>query len=162
MSHSHHNHTADSYTIPEAIWTRVRNILGALFLLGWAASLAGLSSNHAQFFQSYLVAFFFAFSIVIGGTLFTMIQHLTGSAWSVPVRRIMETIMMSFPVLALLTLGEGWHNNHHGDQRAAAHGRRWFEIDMTYWMIKGLSMIGLASEIVPVRASMDAKPRQAD
>lgn len=56
--------------------------------------------------------------------------------------------------LALLSWGEGWHNNHHGDQRAAAHGRRWFEIDMTYWMIKGLSLVGLAREIVPARAQM--------
>ncbi len=54
--------------------------------------------------------------------------------------------------VALLSFGEGWHNNHHGDQRAAAHGRRWFEIDMTYWMIRGLALIGLAREIVPVRA----------
>lgn len=53
--------------------------------------------------------------------------------------------------VALLSWGEGWHNNHHGDQRAAAHGRRWFEIDMTYWMIWTLSLVGLARDIVPVR-----------
>jgi sn-1 stearoyl-lipid 9-desaturase len=56
--------------------------------------------------------------------------------------------------LGLIGWGEGWHNNHHGDQRAAAHGRRWFELDLTYMMIKGLSWIGLAREIVPARAEM--------
>ncbi|MBL8240709.1 MAG: hypothetical protein JNM66_25040 [Bryobacterales bacterium] len=103
MSHSHHhNAQQDSYYIPDAIWDRGRNVLGAFFLLGWGAALAGYASNHDQFFQSYLVAFFFAFSIAIGAALFTMIQHLTGSAWSVPVRRIMENIMLSLPVLGLL------------------------------------------------------------
>jgi hypothetical protein len=103
MSHSHHHDAQpDSYIIPDAIWERGRNVIGAMFLLGWAAALAGYASNHDQFFQSYLVAFFFGFSITVGAALFTMIQHLTGSAWSVPVRRIMETIMMSYPVLALL------------------------------------------------------------
>jgi stearoyl-CoA desaturase (delta-9 desaturase) len=61
--------------------------------------------------------------------------------------------------LALLSWGEGWHNNHHGDQRAAAHGRRWFEIDLTYWLIRGLSLVGLAREIVPVKSTMRSDPR---
>ena len=46
----------------------------------------------------------FGFSIAIGAALFTMIQHLTGSAWSVPVRRIMENIMMTLPVGLILFL----------------------------------------------------------
>ena len=50
--------------------------------------------------------------------------------------------------VALLAFGEGWHNNHHGDQRAAAHGRRWFEVDVTYWTIRLLSIVGLARDIV--------------
>lgn len=57
--------------------------------------------------------------------------------------------------VALLSFGEGWHNNHHAHQRAAAHGRRWFEVDLTYLTIKAMSWIGLASQIVrpaePVR-----------
>lgn len=56
--------------------------------------------------------------------------------------------------LAVLSWGEGWHNNHHGDQRAAAHGRRWFELDMTYWMIRVLGWVGLAKEIVHAKAPM--------
>lgn len=102
MSQSHHTANTDSYYLPDALWERGRNVLGALFLLGWVAALAGYASNHDRFFQSYLVAFFFAASIAIGAALFTMIQHLTGSAWSVPVRRLMENIMMSLPVLAIL------------------------------------------------------------
>ncbi len=51
--------------------------------------------------------------------------------------------------VALLAFGEGWHNNHHKDQRAAAHGRRWFELDPTYWTIRLLALVGLARDIVP-------------
>jgi len=50
--------------------------------------------------------------------------------------------------VAMLSFGEGWHNNHHAYQRSAAHGLRWFEIDPTYWMIRALSCVGLASEII--------------
>ena len=53
--------------------------------------------------------------------------------------------------VALLSSGEGWHNNHHSDQRAAAHGRRWFELDLTYWTIRLLSCVGLARDIVTTR-----------
>lgn len=51
--------------------------------------------------------------------------------------------------VSLLSFGEGWHNNHHGDQRAASHGRRWFELDPTYWAILLLAAIGLARDVVP-------------
>jgi stearoyl-CoA desaturase (delta-9 desaturase) len=55
-------------------------------------------------------------------------------------------------LVAVLSAGEGWHNNHHAQQRSAAHGIRWFEIDLTYRTIKLLSRIGLAWDIVePVK-----------
>jgi fatty-acid desaturase len=50
--------------------------------------------------------------------------------------------------VALLSFGEGWHNNHHAHQRSAAHGLRWFEMDMTYWTIRLLGLVGLARDIV--------------
>ena len=50
--------------------------------------------------------------------------------------------------VAIISFGEGWHNNHHAHQRSAAHGLRWYEFDLTYWIIRGLSVVGLASDIV--------------
>jgi len=50
--------------------------------------------------------------------------------------------------VALLSFGEGWHNNHHAYQRSAAHGLRWFEFDLTYWTIRLLGLMGLARDIV--------------
>jgi len=49
--------------------------------------------------------------------------------------------------VALLGFGEGWHNNHHKQQGSASHGMRWFELDMTYWIIVLLSWVGLAWNI---------------
>jgi hypothetical protein len=59
--------------------------------------------------------------------------------------------------VALLSFGEGWHNNHHADQRSAAHGQRWFEFDLTYWVIRLLGVLGLAWQIMEPRKSIVAK-----
>ena len=50
--------------------------------------------------------------------------------------------------VALLSFGEGWHNNHHAHQRSAAHGLRWFEFDITYLTIRLLAALGLAWDVV--------------
>jgi len=57
-------------------------------------------------------------------------------------------------LVALLTYGEGWHNNHHADARAARNGHRWYEIDVTYYLIRLMKVFGLAYDIVPVRLSI--------
>lgn len=53
--------------------------------------------------------------------------------------------------VALLTVGEGWHNNHHEDPSAATVQHRWWEIDISYYEIKFLELIGLASDVIPPR-----------
>jgi stearoyl-CoA desaturase (delta-9 desaturase) len=54
--------------------------------------------------------------------------------------------------VALLTSGEGWHNNHHADPRAVRHGHRWWELDPIFWVIRGLEAVGLARDVVRPRA----------
>ena len=49
--------------------------------------------------------------------------------------------------VALLTYGEGWHNNHHAYQTSARHGLRWWEIDMTYLAIRAMKMCRIAYNI---------------
>jgi stearoyl-CoA desaturase (delta-9 desaturase) len=53
--------------------------------------------------------------------------------------------------VALLTVGEGWHNNHHEDPSAATVQHRWWEFDLSYYEIKFLEKLGLASDIIPTR-----------
>jgi stearoyl-CoA desaturase (delta-9 desaturase) len=50
-------------------------------------------------------------------------------------------------LVAILTSGEGWHNNHHADPRSARHGHRWWEIDLIYGFVRGLEMVGLATHV---------------
>ncbi len=49
--------------------------------------------------------------------------------------------------VALLTGGEGWHNNHHAHPVSASHGMAWYEVDVNYWGIRMLGLLGLASRI---------------
>lgn len=49
---------------------------------------------------------------------------------------------------AILTYGEGWHNNHHAHPNVAPAGQHWWEIDMTMWAIKALQSLGLAKKVV--------------
>jgi stearoyl-CoA desaturase (delta-9 desaturase) len=50
-------------------------------------------------------------------------------------------------LVALLTFGEGWHNNHHAHPTSARHGLAWYEIDMTWMTIWLLKMLGLARSV---------------
>jgi len=49
--------------------------------------------------------------------------------------------------VALLTFGEGWHNNHHAYQASAQHGLRWWEVDITWLTIRLLQTVGLATKV---------------
>jgi fatty-acid desaturase len=57
-------------------------------------------------------------------------------------------------LVALIAHGEGWHNNHHADPRSAAHGHRWWEFDMSYWVIRMLEAVGLARDVVRPRQKL--------
>jgi stearoyl-CoA desaturase (delta-9 desaturase) len=56
-------------------------------------------------------------------------------------------------VLALLTFGEGWHNNHHFSMNSCRQGYRWWEFDLTYSLLKVLSWVGIARDLRPFRVS---------
>jgi stearoyl-CoA desaturase (delta-9 desaturase) len=62
--------------------------------------------------------------------------------------------------LALITFGEGWHNNHHRFPGAARQGLRWWEYDMTYYGLSLLSWLGLVHDLRPYPASVRAVRRQ--
>jgi stearoyl-CoA desaturase (delta-9 desaturase) len=57
--------------------------------------------------------------------------------------------------VALVSYGEGWHNNHHAYPRMAMHGHRWWEIDMTYAAIRLLKLCGLAWDVVDYKHRHD-------
>ena len=55
-------------------------------------------------------------------------------------------------LLALITFGEGWHNNHHFYPGSTKQGFKWWEIDITYYLLKGLQFCGIVWDIRPVPA----------
>jgi len=61
--------------------------------------------------------------------------------------------------LALLTFGEGWHNNHHFFPGSVRQGFRWWEIDVTYYGLRVMSWLGLVHDLKPIPAWVAARAR---
>jgi stearoyl-CoA desaturase (delta-9 desaturase) len=62
--------------------------------------------------------------------------------------------------VALLTFGEGWHNNHHAHPTSARHGLRWYEFDLTWIQIRSLELLGLVKSVKVPKLDLSAKPRE--
>ncbi|MEZ5364266.1 MAG: acyl-CoA desaturase [Bryobacterales bacterium] len=62
-------------------------------------------------------------------------------------------------LLALITLGEGWHNNHHHYPGSTRQGFYWWEIDLTYYGLRCLEALGLVWDLRPVPARVLARNR---
>jgi hypothetical protein len=67
--------------------------------------------------------------------------------------------------VAIITSGEGWHNNHHAEPNSASNQRHWWEIDLTYLLLRLLVLLGLAWDVqlpkqppVPAAALGSASP----
>jgi hypothetical protein len=101
MSQSHHTHE-DNYQMEVSRWTSGRNTLAFVALISIVGCIAGYFIDRPRFFQSYTVAFAFTTFIGLGAFFFVMVQFLTGSAWSVTMRRIMENVMITIPVGLIL------------------------------------------------------------
>lgn len=133
-------------------WVPQFFLAGLLFVLGqWVAPLVGLGAQG----MTWLI-----WGVCVRAVLVYHITWFVNSASHTWGYRNFETDDRSTNLwwVALLGFGEGWHNNHHAQQRSAAHGMRWWEFDMTYRTIKLLKLVGLASNIVePQPIPTDAK-----
>jgi stearoyl-CoA desaturase (delta-9 desaturase) len=113
-------------------------LLGGLIGQSWEAALTGLLWG--------------------GAVRIFLVHHVTWSINSIchffGTRRY-ETDDMSTNVfwLALPSLGESWHHNHHAFPRSASHGLRWWEIDLSAVVIGGLEKLGLARNVVRIDES---------
>ena len=123
-------------------------ILVLAFGLGWA-----ITGEFEQAVQITVQAF--VWGIVVRTVYVWHITWLVNSASHRWGYRNYETSDQSRNnwLVALLTNGEGWHNNHHAAPSAAAHGHRWWEIDLTYSFIRLLEVCRLAKQVVPVKVA---------
>ncbi|MEO8074665.1 MAG: fatty acid desaturase, partial [Acidobacteriota bacterium] len=65
-------------------------------------------------------------------------------------------------LIAAVTFGEGWHNNHHAHPRSAKHGLTWYEFDVNWVQIKFLEKLGLVSDVYgyEIEKEIQAEPFQ--
>src|SRR5438477_9456873 len=91
-----------NYRLESARWSTGRNVLALAALISIVACIAGYIQDPDRFFRSYLIAFAYTCAVGLMAFFFVMVQFLSGSAWSVTMRRIMENIMITLPVGALL------------------------------------------------------------
>ena len=128
----------------------------AIWGCGWLLEIhaPGLGTNR---WQMLCWGFFVSTTALFHGTsCINSLAHLMG-------RRRYQTADASRNslILAVVTLGEGWHNNHHRYQGAARNGFYWWEIDITYYLLKALSRTGLIWDLKVVPATVLAEGRAA-
>src|SRR5262245_59365005 len=120
--------------------------LSIMALGGWVngGSVTMMFTNAG--FSSLFIGFFLSTMILYHGTFsINSIMHKFGK----PRYETGEESKNSL-WLALLTLGEGWHNNHHYYEVASRQGFFWWEIDITYYILRGLAAVGLIWELKEV------------
>jgi hypothetical protein len=104
-----------TYQPPESVNGLQRLGMGAA-LVGVVLTVVGfLMSGQTRFFQAYLVAYSWVFGLVLGSMALLMVQHLSGGAWGVVIRRPLEAVVRTMPVMTLLFLpiALGVHDLYH-------------------------------------------------
>ncbi len=134
ISHDY-KYVKDWEAYPELVWLDKHRYLPAI-LLGLAVYLGfGLQGLFVGFVLSTVVLYHGTFSINSLSHVYGKQRYLTGddsrNNW----------------LLAIITLGEGWHNNHHHYSTCTRQGFRWWEIDITYYIIKGLEKLHLVWDV---------------
>ena len=126
---------ADFARYPELMFLHRFELLPAVVLAGIAFLIGGWSGLVVGFVWSTVAVYHGTFCI-------NSLAHVRGSK-----RYVTGDDSRNNWLLALFTMGEGWHNNHHAYQSSARQGFRWWEIDATYYMLKGLSYLGIVWDL---------------
>jgi len=123
-----------SLAIPFALGLALRGtVVGGLECLLWAGLVRVFLVHHITWSVNSVCHFF-------GRRRFAIDDHSTNVFW-----------------LALPSLGESWHHNHHAFPRSARHGLRWWEIDVTGLVIMAMKRLGLARDVVTVSPEKQAE-----
>jgi len=108
---------------------------------------------------SGLLIGFFLSTVLLWHATFTInsLAHVIGRR-----RYATEDTSRNSPVLAVLTMGEGWHNNHHYYPASARQGFYWWEWDPSYYVLKGLSFVGIVKGLKVPSARVRSANRVKD
>jgi stearoyl-CoA desaturase (Delta-9 desaturase) len=129
------NRIADFARYPELMWLHRHELVPPVVLAVLCFAIAGWSGLVVGFFWSTTLVYHATFCI-------NSLAHVHGSQ-----RYVTGDDSRNNPLLALITMGEGWHNNHHAYQSSVRQGFRWWEIDFTFYILKALSLAGLVWDL---------------
>jgi stearoyl-CoA desaturase (delta-9 desaturase) len=125
------NRIADFAKFPELMWLHRYEQLPAFVLAVICLAVAGWPGLIVGFFWSTVAVYHGTFSI-------NSLAHLVGKR-----RYITGDDSRNNWLLAIITMGEGWHNNHHAYQSSARQGFYWWEYDPTFYLLTLLERLGL-------------------
>jgi stearoyl-CoA desaturase (Delta-9 desaturase) len=126
---------ADLARFPELMWLHRCELLPAIVLGALCFLAAGWPGLVVGFFWSTVLVYHATFCI-------NSLAHVRGRK-----RYVTGDNSRNNWLLAVFTMGEGWHNNHHAYQSSVRQGFRWWEIDATYYVLRALSWLGLVWEL---------------
>jgi len=135
---------------PELVWLNKYHLIPTIVLGVAVLALFGWSGLLIGFFLSQVLSWHSTYFInslchVWGSRRFDTGDTSRNNLW-----------------LALLTLGEGWHNNHHHYMNSCRQGFYWWEVDVTYYVLKALSWVGLVWKIKEPPARVLEEGRRLD
>lgn len=120
---------------PELVWLNRFHLVPPILLGTVAFAFGGWSMLLCGFALSTVLLWHGTFSI-------NSLMHTWGRR-----RYVTKDTSRNTLLLALVTLGEGWHNNHHYYQSSTRQGFFWWEVDVTYYVLKALSWVGLTWDL---------------
>ena len=129
---------------PELRWLNKHDWVGP-----WALALACFLIAG---WQGLVIGFFTSTVLLWHSTFFiNSLSHVFGRR-----RYATEDTSRNSALLAVLTMGEGWHNNHHYHQSSVRQGFFWWEWDPTYYVLKAFSWVGIVKDMkAPPRAVLE-------
>ena len=126
---------SDLTRYPELMWLHKFEVLPAVLLAGLCFLLAGWSGLVVGFLWSTVHVYHATFCI-------NSLAHVSGRK-----RYVTGDDSRNNWLLAVFTMGEGWHNNHHAYQSSVRQGFKWWEFDPTYYLLRALSWTGLVWDL---------------
>jgi stearoyl-CoA desaturase (delta-9 desaturase) len=139
---------ADLARYPELMWLHRFELAPAIALGGLCLLAGGWSGLVVGFCWSTVLVWHATFCI-------NSLAHVHGRK-----RYVTGDDSRNNWLLAIFTMGEGWHNNHHAYQSSVRQGFRWWEIDPTFYLLKALSWTGIVRDLKsPPRAVLRNEQR---
>ena len=160
--------SSPEFNSPKVVDRYSRDISASPFLLFISKGSVGAL---LQIVLGVVLLGFFGVEVMLWGIFVRLVAvyHVTWAVnsichmWGYQNTKI-EDLSQNNPIIGLLAFGEGWHNNHHAFADSARHGLRWFEVDLSWWVIRAMRGLNLAWDVkevkLPVKSSESEGPSE--